>query len=98
MLDDDDWTEPAPARASRLIDWSNNALRGAMLFGVLAVAVALFLTPILDRGSRTLAGIDPMTTASTPASTTYTLRRSVLQRSPSAVCVIRADGHRSGDC
>lgn len=101
MLEEYDWNELNPAHRSRLIDWSNNALRSAMLFGVLAIAMALFATPLLDRGTRTFAGglgVDPITTASTPQSRTYTIRRSVLQRSPSSVCVIHANGARSGDC
>ncbi len=101
MLDENEWAELAPARGSRVIDWSNGALRGAMLFGVMAIAMTLFLTPMLDRGTRTFAGgmgIDPITTASTPSSNTYTLRRSVLQRSPTAVCIIRPNGTRTGDC
>lgn len=76
-----------------------------MLFGVLAVALALFAAPYLDRSSERLAadrgnpGIDYLTTASTPQQrSTYTMRRSVLQTSPSAVCIIHANGARTGDC
>lgn len=54
--------------------------------------------------------IDPMATGAitrginTPvfgdqrASSTYTVRRSVLQPSPSSVCIIRNNGMRTGDC
>ncbi len=84
-----------------MLDWSNGAIRASMLFGVLAIAMALFVTPLLDRGARNLtgaAGIDMITTASTPNRSSYTVRRSVLQPSPASVCIIRADGTRSGDC
>jgi hypothetical protein len=39
-----------------------------------------------------------MTTGSIARGGTYTVRRSVLQSAPSAACIIRADGTRSGDC
>lgn len=101
MLNEDDWGMSATGR-SRMLDWSNGALRGAMLFGVLAIALALFTVPLLNRGDTVIAnrgGIDMMTTGSTAQQHgTYTLRRSVLQRSPSSVCIIHADSTRSGDC
>lgn len=105
MNDDTDWFEPLEPRQSTLFDWGNNMLRATMLFGVLAVALALFAAPYLDRSSQRLAadrgnpGIDYLTTASTPQQrSTYTMRRSVLQTSPSAVCIIHANGARTGDC
>ncbi len=39
-----------------------------------------------------------MTVTGSIGANTYTVRRSVLQRSPDAVCIIRTDGGRSGDC
>jgi len=39
-----------------------------------------------------------MTTNSTRFRGTYTEHRSVLQASPHSVCIIRANGMRSGDC
>lgn len=105
MNDDTNWFEPLEPRQSTLFDWGNNMLRATMLFGVLAVALALFAAPYLDRSSQRLAadrgnpGIDYLTTASTPQQrSTYTMRRSVLQTSPSAVCIIHASGARTGDC
>lgn len=82
-----------------------SALRVALLFGSAAIALALVAAPILDRNARprgaelALSGLDMMSTGAThrPAST-YVIRRSVLQGSPSAICVIHADGARSGDC
>lgn len=76
------------------------ALRLALLFGGLAVALALIIAPIAERQSRFYqpGEIDGMTTGSIRAVDTYTIRRSVLQPSPDSVCVIRADGTRRGAC
>ena len=104
MRDDDGWFEPPETRSSTMINWGNSMLRVTMLFGVCAIAIALFAVPLLDRTSARIAselnnpGIDFTTTASTPRRTTYTVHRSVLQRSPSAACIIYADGRRSGEC
>lgn len=88
--------------------WSNGAaglgiLRITLLFGSAAVALALIIAPIADSRTRAYAaqdggaaGIDTMTTGSITSQ--YTIRKSVLQSSPDAVCVIRTNGARSGDC
>ncbi|WP_309085577.1 hypothetical protein [Chelativorans sp.] len=78
-------------------------IRVTLLFGSAAIAIALILTPLLDRRTRDVAGygIDPLTTGSVPQSTgggNFTVRRSVLQPSPDAVCVIRDDGTMVGSC
>ncbi len=79
-------------------------LRITLLFGSAIVALALFATSYLadrtpEQWSRTgQGGLDFMSTGSVSRGSTYTLRRSVLQTSPSAVCVLRADGSQSGDC
>lgn len=83
-----------------------SAVRVALLFGSAAVAVALLATPILDRNTRVrvsdlghASGLDMMSTGSTGRSaSSYVIRRSVLQSSPSAICVMHPDGRRSGDC
>lgn len=83
------------------------ALRLALLFGSIAVAMALILTPLAERGTRSVTaraggslGVDLTTTGSVPrgGGETYTVRRSVLQHSSDSVCIIRADGSGSGDC
>lgn len=76
------------------------ALRLALLFGSLAVALALIIAPIAERHTRiyTPGEIDGMTTGSIRSVETYTIRRSVLQPSPDSICVIRADGTRDGEC
>lgn len=78
-------------------------LRVTLLFGFVAVALALILTPLAENRTRTAVasysplGLDRLTTGSTSGMRTYTVRRSVLQQ-PGAVCVIRSDGSRTGDC
>jgi hypothetical protein len=83
-------------------------LRITLLFGCAAVALALIIAPIADSQTRSYVaqdgepmGLDTMTTGSIKGGdyrSRYTIHRSVLQSSPQAVCVIRADGSRIGDC
>ncbi len=83
-------------------------LRITLLFGSAAIALALIIAPLADRGSQAVVdystgrSIDEMATGSiqkaAPAPSTYTVRRSVLQRSPNAVCIINSDGSKTGDC
>ena len=97
LHEDDDSEAAASLTASRLV-------RSALLFGAVAVALALILTPAAERRVEALAatggpGIDRMSTGSIqPSATSYTIRRSVLQSTPNAVCIIRANGVRTGDC
>lgn len=94
-----DWT----TRAGHM---GMGALRVALLFGTAGVALALILTPIAEKRTRSHVaqigapfGIDPITTASTKRDgRNYTIRRSVLQPSRNSVCVIHQDGLHSGDC
>ncbi len=81
------------------------SLRIALLFGAGAIAIALIAAPLADRTTRSLAagtgGLDTMSTGSIGNrgnSGAYTIRRSVLQPTPNSVCVIRANGMRTGDC
>jgi hypothetical protein len=83
----------------------SGAIRVALLFGSAAVAFALILTPFVDRGAGSVvaargvaAQLDQIATGSTASQGDYTVRRSVLQSSPQSVCVIRANGRRSGAC
>lgn len=101
-----EWETDSGARSNRLSHAGVGVIRIAFLFGSAAVALALILTPIADKRTRSsLAlsgvpfGIDPITTASTKRGAgTYTVRRSVLQPTRDAVCVIRENGSRSGHC
>ncbi|MCO6387198.1 hypothetical protein [Aliihoeflea sp. 40Bstr573] len=87
---------------------SAGILRVTLLFGSAVIALTLILVPIADKNARDRMfasvespGIDRMSTGSIgPRSSaeTYTIRRSVLQQSPSAVCIIRESGARSGSC
>ena len=79
------------------------ALRITLLFAAAAVALALIAAPLLESGSgqgfARNAGLDMTSTGSIGGGgASYTIRRSVLQSSPDAVCIIRGDGARSGDC
>lgn len=80
-------------------------IRIVLLFGSLAVAIALIATQVLDRSfDDTMAqsdyptDIDRTVTGTIGYKGSYTIRRSVLQESPNSVCVIRDNGTRSGDC
>jgi hypothetical protein len=80
-------------------------LRPVLLFGSAAIALALMLVPVLEDASSDMAdaaplGLDLTSTGSinSAGGGSYVVRRSVLQSSPDAVCVIRANGARVGDC
>jgi len=103
MSADRDWEISRNDRAWRVEDAGMGALRIALLFGSAAVALALLIVPMLDRGTGFLtagsaAGIDVMSTGSVAPGSSYTIRRSVLQDTPNSVCIIRSNGTRSGDC
>ncbi len=96
-----DWNSIRGERASFFGMAGAGILRATLLFGSVAVALALILAPIADNQTRQLAsgGVDRMSTGSVSrAPSGYTIRRSVLQDSPTAICIIRNDGTRSGDC
>lgn len=102
---DDEWDTIQETHDSGLKEVGSGALRITLLFGSAAVAFALFLVPILNRndafsfGSRTLGqSLDRMATGSVSRDNAYVVRRSVLQNSPNAICVIRSNGNKSGDC
>ena len=97
MTQESEWEAIRGRRAPLLGVAGTGMLRIALLFGSVAVAFALILTPLAARHSRTNVGLDYTTTGSIGDRASYTVRRSVLQ-DPGAVCIIRADGSRSGDC
>jgi hypothetical protein len=99
----DEWEKFRSQSGPLLEIVQSGAIRIALLFGSAAVAVALLLTPVLDRETRVARlgaplGIDRTVTGSVATNSIYTLHRSVLQSSPNAVCVIRFNGMRTGDC
>ena len=89
---------PAPFEAA-----TGRILRVTLLFGSAAIAIGLVATSVLDNrlGGRLAQndyGIDRTTTGSIGYKGTYVMRRSVLQSSPDAVCILRDNGTRSGAC
>lgn len=100
-----DWERIRGRRKTAVARGGMGVLRLSLLFGAVAAAFTLLLTPYLaertaSQWSRTEpAGLDFMSTGSVARDdNTYTMRRSVLQASNTGVCVIRANGSRSGDC
>lgn len=101
-----EWDLVRSARSSPIAEAGFSAIRLALLFGSGAVALALIATPMLERGTRpqvaaaSFPGQLDMTATGAIGrpGDRYVLRRSVLQSSPNAVCVMRADGSRAGDC
>lgn len=100
MQPEDEWnlirTDRVPDTSLRV-----SAIRIALLFSSVAIALALFLVPFAENQSRNIASsgaLDLMSTGSVPATDRYTIRRSVLQPSDTSVCIIRADGTRNGEC
>lgn len=106
MRDDRDWAEIRPHHGSTVSEAGQGMLRITLLFGSLAVAIALFLTPLLDRTGRSditasiaYGGLDRTATGTVRNRVDqYTIRRSVLQNSPSSMCIIHSNGRKSGDC
>jgi hypothetical protein len=102
MFGNGEWEKFLSERGPLLEMVQSGALRIALLFGSVAVAIALLLTPVLDRETRVARinalGIDRTVTGSIATQGVYTLHRSVLQSSPNAVCVIHFNGARTGDC
>lgn len=97
------WNDDQETKGFTIAD--NGALRIALLFGSATVAFALILTPFVDRGAGSVVAsrgmsieLDQTATGSVARKSDYTLRRSVLQSSNSAVCVIRSNGGQSGEC
>jgi hypothetical protein len=105
MFDESEWEKIRASGSAHLGSAGMGALRITLLFGSAAVALALIIAPIVDNStkarfadSRYPVGLDRVTTGSIPARRYYTIRRSVLQKSPSSVCIIGQGGARSGDC
>lgn len=101
----DEWDLARSERAWPLGLSGTGVLRVALLFASLAIALALLVVPFLDRQLRPAfaqaggpADLDDIVTGTVGGGNTYTIRRSVLQASPNAICVIHASGRRQGDC
>lgn len=104
MTPDQDWSTAAAERGADNSASGLGSLRIALLFGAGAIGFALLAAPLAERSTRAMLagspGLDRMSTGSVSGSPagTYTIRRSVLQPTPNSVCIIRANGSRSGDC
>ena len=101
---DGEWDSMRSDRNWRVDQAGMGMLRIALLFGSAMVALALLLAPVLDQNryalsDGTAAGLDLISTGSVKTTgAQYTIRRSVLQQSPTSICVIRTNGTRSGEC
>lgn len=105
MVDDDFWSTVQEKDLVTNQSRRTGVLNLSLLFGTAVIALTLILTPMLssknDRRimANTPVDYDNISTGSIPASGTtkrYTVRRSVLQEMPGAVCIIDADGRKSG--
>ena len=104
MQADKEWDLIRPERQSSTVRASAGILRVTLLFGFAAVALALIATPYLEGktrmqvGQARFDGLDYTSTGSIARGSSYTLRRSVLQKTPQSICVISENGARSGQC
>ncbi|KGF69969.1 membrane protein [Hoeflea sp. BAL378] len=107
MADGDFWMTVMDRDGAETPPRRYGAVRVALLFGTAAVAVAAILTPILaDRSPSARVAWSPdqydsITTGSIPnrsGHTIYTVRKSILQDSPGALCIIQSNGMKTGDC
>lgn len=102
MHPENEWDQIRNPGASLLAGAGMGILRIALLFGSVAVALALIVALLAENYTNArladTTGVDMTKTGSIGPRGSYTIRKSVLQTSPDSVCVIRANGTRSGDC
>jgi hypothetical protein len=106
MRETRDWAEFRPQTNSSVSEAGHGMLRITLLFGSLAIAIALFLTPVLDRtdtsdltASAIYGGVDRTATGTVRRDARqYTIRRSILQNTPGSMCIIHSNGMQTGDC
>lgn len=105
MVEDDFWRTVQEKDMATSQSRRTGVLNLSLLFGTAVIALTLILTPMLSSKTdkRMLANTpmdyDNISTGSIPSNGTtkrYTVRRSVLQEMPGAVCIIDADGSKSG--
>jgi hypothetical protein len=105
MVDEDFWRTVQDKDLATSQSRRTGVLNLSLLFGTAVIALTLILTPMLSskNDKRMLANTpidyDNISTGSIPSAGTakrYTVRRSVLQEMPGAVCIIDADGSKSG--
>lgn len=98
--------DEAAAQTRTFLGAGTGILRITLLFGSAAIALALVVAPLADRKSKSVVdyassrSIDTMSTGSIKKAvpSEYTIRRSVLQKSPDSVCILNSNGTKSGDC
>lgn len=92
-----------PSQGS-LAEARTGLFRATLLFGSIAVALALIVAPAAERGAKyAVSGapqLDPIATGSIRSGEagSYTIRRSVLQPAGAAPCIVFSGGGRSGAC
>ncbi|QRI62764.1 hypothetical protein JQ506_18290 [Shinella sp. PSBB067] len=105
MRDEDFWKAVQEKDFTPAGDTRTGALNLALLFGTAVIALALVLTPVLSAKTdkRMMANVpdelDMISTGSVPPTEggkRYTVRRSVLQEMPGAVCIVDGSGAGSG--
>jgi hypothetical protein len=105
MVDDDFWRTVQDKELATSQYRRTGVLNLSLLFGTAVIALTLILTPMLSQKTtgKVLANApldyDNITTGSIPGGKTtrrYTVRRSVLQEMPGAVCIVGGDGGKSG--
>jgi hypothetical protein len=105
MVDDDFWRTVQDKDLAMSQSRRTGVLNLSLLFGTAVIALTLILTPMLasKTDTKVLADApidyDNISTGSIPnsnAAKRYTVRRSVLQEMPGAVCIIDGDGNKSG--
>lgn len=104
MRDEDFWKAVQEKDFTPAGNTRTGALNLALLFGTAVIALALVLTPVLSARTdkRIMANVpdefDMISTGSIPKDGTkrYTVRRSVLQEMPGAVCIVNGNGTSTG--
>ncbi|MDQ0321590.1 F420-0:gamma-glutamyl ligase [Pararhizobium capsulatum DSM 1112] len=105
MADDEFWRTVQDKELATSQYRRTGVLNLSLLFGTAVIALTLILTPMLSSKTtgKVLANApidyDNISTGSIPSNgggKRYTVRRSVLQEMPGAVCIIDANGAKSG--
>lgn len=101
MEQDGGWQVVRNERGWSMREAGMGLLRATLLLGLGIATLAILIVPVLDKRSNEWArsvGIDLVQVGSISKNSTYTIRRSVLQPSPHAVCIIDQDGAKRGAC
>ncbi|MFB2551454.1 hypothetical protein [Ensifer soli] len=103
MVDEDFWRTVQEKDLVAAQSRRTGALNLALLFGTAVIALSLILTPMLSSKDDSLfarapLAYDDVVTGSVPKDSgkTYTIRRSILEETPGAVCIIDGEGNSSG--